>query len=736
MSIKEQLTGLSRAGERVVTALARHRQVVKDFALPAAVVLAIATLFVPLPPLVISFLVVVNLALSVHVLATSLYIKSPVELTIYPALLLLTTLLRLCLSVSVMRSVLSRGDAGEVIEAIGRFSAGDVAIVGGVIFVAILVMQFLVVAKGSERVAEVAARFTLDAMQGKQLSIQADMNAGIITQDEARRQRADLQKESQLYGAMDGAMKFVKNDSIATIIIAFINIAAGFVIGVTYNGMGMAEAAHRYTILTIGDGLAASISSSLIGLSAGFVVTRVTSEADDTSLGSDISGQLFNDPKPFYIASGLLFLLGLVPAMPNILVLGAAALVGGGGYLVHLARQRAEREEGGRKAKAGVETGAEDFRVNMGVQLGLYVGAGLAPAIDPSAPMGGEPFPERLAQLREGIYQKTGVLIPLVEVKHAETDVKLEVDEYIIFVKGAPVVRGRVPLLSVYTNVSAEALRPFGLEGEDCINPANYRPGAWVPAAQQKKAESMGLTVWNQAGFLELHLAGVIETFAHEFVGVHETQLSLDYMARVMPKLVEEVLKTMSLPVVAEVLRRLAQEGISILDLKSILEALIEWSKVENEDPGLLTEYVRASLRRQICYTYARGRETLYVYTLDSEIEDIIRMSVHTNAAGKMEWLSIDPEVSRQIHKAIGDAVREPADPAGQMPVILTQQGVRRHVRKLIEPVFPAYPVISYRELTPELNVIDLHKISMRSAQHVLAGDDLDDEGEELMLGE
>ncbi|MGH9902434.1 MAG: FHIPEP family type III secretion protein, partial [Pyrinomonadaceae bacterium] len=316
-----------------------------DLLLPVGVMLAIGTLFVPLPPPAISVLIVVNLAVSIVVLATSLYISTPTQLTSYPTILLLTTVFRLTLSVSATRSILRNGTAGGVIDALGRITAEGSVIVGAVMFVMILVVQFIVVAKGSERVAEVAARFTLDAMPGKQMSIDADMRSGLITQEQARSARSALQKESQLYGAMDGAMKFVKGDAIATIIIAMVNIAGGLAVGVLVKGMTFAAATQKYTIMTIGDGLAAIISSMLITVSAGIVVTRVSTDEDTSNVGSDISRQLLRNPRPLMVAAGLLLVMALIPEMPHVPLLLVGAAVGGLGYGLLRTQRRAAREE-------------------------------------------------------------------------------------------------------------------------------------------------------------------------------------------------------------------------------------------------------------------------------------------------------------------------------------------------------------------------------------------------------
>jgi type III secretion protein V len=725
----------SLKGGDITKLLARN----KDLLLPIGLMLAIGTFFVQIPTWLISILLLLNLAVAVIVLSTSLYVKSPLEFTSYPTLLLLTTILRLCLSVSVMRSVLLKGNAGEVIETIGRISAGDVVLVGGVMFLAILVVQFIVVAKGSERVAEVAARFTLDSMPGKQMAIDADMRSGLIPQDEARRRRASLQRESQLYGAMDGAMKFVKGDSIATIIIAFINIFAGFAIGVYNRGMTLGEAAHHYTILTIGDGLAASISSVLITVSAGIIVTRVTTEEDDANISSDLGKQLLTNPKPLFIAAGLMFLLGLIPSMPNILLIAVGGALAATGVFLYRTQQRLALEEAETLAKLGETKGDDPLQLSATVPLAIVVGQGIAPFVDPNTPEG-ERFRASLPRLRQAIYYELGVLLPYIHVNStASSDPNLQPDEYIIALKEIPVARGRIRTECVFVNDSAKNIEPFLIDGEDVLNPADLKPGAWIPAAQRYKAEAANLKIWEPAEVITLHMSNIMKRFAYQFIGIQEAQSFLDYLSRVgMAPLVEEVVPSpISLTLFAEVLRRLVQEGISVRDIKSILDALSEWARVESEDPAYLTEYVRISLSRHITFTYTRGRDVLFVYKLDEEIEDIINDSLKQDTKQRKSIMNLGPDLAEDIINAIRREIPEPL-PSAQRPVILTHFNLRRFVRKIVEVEFPLLAVISYAELPPDLHVQVLSTISMRQPQSLLSGDadddfDFEDEDDEAL---
>ena len=690
-----------RSGNLLRT-MAKH----SDLLFPIGVMLAIGTFFISIPTALISVLIVLNLAIAFVILGTSLYISSPLQLTAYPTILLITTLFRLCLSVSVARSILLNGDAGEVIEALGRTTAQNSLIIGAVMFLMILVVQFIVVAKGAERVAEVAARFTLDALPGKQMSIDADMRSGLIPQDQARRLRSELQRESQLYGAMDGAMKFIKGDSIATIVIALINIIAGLATGI-YNGMPIVTAAHKYTILTVGDGLAALISSVLITFSAGIVVTRVASGEDASNVGTDIGQQLFGNPKPLAIAAGLLFVLALLPGMPIVSPLLMGGIFGGGALFVYRRQKREAEAEAERAMKAGTAVGQDDLQPTFAVPLAVVVSAGITHLIDKNT-VAGKKFRAELPQLRSAIYYDLGVMLPSV---HISGNAPLEETQYFIAVKEVPIVYGSLRKNSVYVNDSAENIAVFGLDGEDVRNPADLRPGCWIPNEQRAVAELAGLKIWEPWEVITLHLSRVMKRYAHEFVGIQETQAYIDFAARGVPKLVEEVVpKVVGIAQVNDVLQRLVQEGISIRDIKSILEALSEWGRIE-KDPTQLTEYVRSALRRYISFRYAGASETLFVNMLDPEIEDVIRGAIRRTSTGT--YLSLDPNIAHDILEAIRREV-ESLPPTAQKPVIITDAEVRRFVRKMVELEFPELTVLSYQELAPELNIQPVGRITMR----------------------
>ncbi|HQU82902.1 MAG TPA: type III secretion system export apparatus subunit SctV [Pyrinomonadaceae bacterium] len=682
----------------------------KDLLLPVALLLAVGALFLPLPAEAVSVFIVINLAISITILVTAFFINSPVQLTAYPTILLLTTIFRLTLSVSVTRNILSYGEdgAGSVIHFLGNITAGGSIIVGAVLFIIILVVQFIVVSKGSERVAEVAARFTLDAMPGKQMAIDADLRSGLITQEQARAMRNELGKESQLHGAMDGAMKFVKGDAICTIIIALVNIIAGLATGVLVHKYTFGEAAQIYTIATFGDGLAAIISSLLVTLSAGIVVTRVASNDEVSNVGSDVIEQIFVSPTPVFIAGGIILLLAPWNFASFLVFapVGAATILGA--YFLKR-RQKRLIEAGELPDMSQAASDSDELQMSFTVPMAIVVSRELSHLVDKNTPQGAR-FRAEIPKLRNALYYDLGVMVPFCYVGG---DAPISPNEYYIAVKEVPVGTGSLRPDCVYVNDSAENIRVFGIEGENVNNPADLRPGAWIPAEQRHIAETAGLKVWEPADVMLLHLSRIMRRYAHDFIGIQEAQGYLDFVSRGMPKLVEETIgKVITIHQFTDVLQRLVQEGISIRDTKSILDALSEWGRIE-KDPVMLTEHIRAAMRRYISFRYALGSDTLFVYLLDPEIEDVIRGAIRRTSTGS--FLSLDPTIAHDILDAIR---REIADqpPTAQQPVIVTDMELRRFVRKMVELEFSNLAVLSYQELTPELNIQPIGRISMRRA--------------------
>lgn len=692
-----------------------------DILLAALVVGVVGMMIIPLPTFVLDLLLVLNITISVAMLMISIYIAHALKLASYPTIILITTLFRLALNVSSTRLILLNADAGHVIEAFGKFVVRGNFVVGAVIFLILTIIQFLVIAKGAERVAEVAARFTLDAMPGKQMSIDADLRAGAFDLEEARRRRAELNRESQLFGSMDGAMKFVKGDAIAGLIITVINIVAGIIIGVTMMGFTAAEAIERYGILTIGDGLVSQIPALLGSMTAGLIVTRVASEDEDTNLGKDISTQVLAQPKAFAISAGLLVGIGLVPGLPTLPFIIMAALTGSVAY--GLMRSKAASAGDGVPANEiqakGEETrqkqieaakkqeGQSQQMLPVVTPIALEVAGNLIPLVEDTG--GGNKFlGEMVPMMRDGLFYELGVKFPGIRVRGNETD--LAAGTYIIMINEIPLVSGNVSLDKVLVNDTVDRLTLLNIRGEEAVNPANGSECAWIPEEYASIAEQAGLTTWDASGYMVLHLSSVLRKNAAEFVGIQEVQNMLEQLEQAFPALVKEVIpKAVSPFQLTDILRRLVEEEISIRDLRSILQALAEWGQVEN-DTVMLTEYVRNALKRYISHKYTRGGNTLVVYLLDPQIEETVRGSIQHTQSGS--YLALEPEITQEILTAVRNEVGN-LPPTAQNPVILTTMEIRRYFRKLVELEFPHLAVLSYQELSPDMNIQPIARISL-----------------------
>jgi type III secretion protein V len=655
---------LLRAGD-VRTLLARY----SDLALAGLVVSIVGMMIVPLPTPLLDLLISVNIATGVVLLLVAIYVSDALKIATFPTLLLLTTLFRLALEVSATRLILLRADAGEVIRAFGNFVVAGNLVVGAVVFLILTMIQFIVISKGSERVAEVAARFTLDAMPGKQMSIDAELRAGHIDHNEARRRRTALARESQLFGSMDGAMKFVKGDAIAGIVVLAVNIVGGLVIGVLQRGMDVATAARTYTVLTIGEGLVSQIPALVISTSAGIIVTRVASEEEGGHLGRDIGLQVMAQPKAIAIAAGLLLLLAVVPGLPGVpfvtlaLVLGfiawrllrtpapaaganaesVAAAVAGGGAAVSAAR--------------AAEIAPAPVLTPIAVEVSDELGARLGPRAPGDA---GTFVADVVPRVRERLFAELGLSLPVVRLRPAVAG--LTPTAFVIRLNEVPLARGDIAR-------------------ED----------------------------WDQAGpRLGEEVLALARRYGHELFGLEETQALLDALERTHPALVREVVPKLISPVLlTDVLRRLVEEGISLRNLRDILGALAEWAPQER-DPVALTEHVRVALRRAITYKHAGDSGVLAAYLLDPMIEDAIREAVQKTSTGS--YLALEPQISRDIIAAVGRAL----GPEGSNgAVLLTGVEIRRYVRRLVELEHPGLAVLSFQELAPEAQIRPIARISV-----------------------
>lgn len=720
-ALKAILDGISArlGGERSLENISRS----SDVALAVLIMAILAMIIIPLNPHVIDYLIALNLGISVALLMVALYIPNAVQLSIFPSLLLITTLYRLGVNIASTRQILLHANAGEIIFQFGNYVVGGNFVVGGIIFLIITLVNFIVITKGAERVAEVAARFTLDAMPGKQMSIDADLRAGLMDSNQARDKRLMIQKESQLYGAMDGAMKFVKGDAIASIVITLINVIGGITVGVMMNGMTAMEATTTYSLLSIGDGLVSQIPALLISITAGIVTTRVSSDKTESNLGSEISGQMLKQPKGLLIAAAFLMGMGLIPGFPKppfIILSCALGIISYALWSTEAARNEtatgvSAAGAGGISSASGgsVDTGVKGHKVITGGGIDSYAltlpvvlecGSAISAEIQ-KTPRGGL-IDQMIPRMRQALYADLGVRFPGV---HVRTDSPiLEKDEYSIHLNEVPIIRGKLLEGHLLTNESEENLKRYNLPYTSYKNSLGM-PSLWVDIKNKELLDKAGIKFWNSLEVLILHLSYFFRHYANEFVGIQEVKSMIEFVEKSFPDLVKEVTRLIPLQKMTDIFKRLIQEQISIKDLRTVLESLSEWAQTE-KDTVLLTEYVRSSLKRYISYKYSLGQSVLSVYILDPEIEDMVRGAIKQTSAGS--YLALDPDSVQLILQGVRATVAPPP-PGGQPPVILTAIDVRRFVRKLIEMEFSDISVVSYQEIVPEIRIQPLGRIQI-----------------------
>lgn len=668
-----------------------------DLVLVAAVASMVGLMLVPLPTFLLDIFLTVNITVALVIMMVSIYIPNSIQLASFPTLLLITTLYRLALDIATTRLILLNADAGEVVRSFGQFVVQGNFVVGAVIFLIITLVQFIVITKGAERVAEVGARFTLDAIPGKQMSIDADLRAGTITFEQARDRREELSRESQFYGAMDGAMKFVKGDAIAGIVITLINIIAGLIIGIAMMGMSAGEAAQVYSILTIGSGLVSQIPALLIAISAGMVVTRVASEAKNTNLGAQVMGQIIAQPKAIGVAAALLFILAITPGLPKLPFFLLAGVVGFAGRT--LLRSKAAEAP----VEQAVDEASEEALIRMpevSPTLGVVVRAGnsMAPYLNPETPQGKQ-FQESLYELRERLYYELGVLYPPIQVA---TDEGLPPNAFHILLHETPIVQGTFQPGKRLVPEPPSSLFIYGLRGEEGTNPLTGRPATWLGEEQAALAANAGLTAWDAGEVLLLHITRFLRRNGAEFLGIEEVHALLERVKQIYPALVEQVMpKPVTLHLLADVLRRLARETVSIRDLKLILESLGDWGR-SIDNPALLAEKVRADIRRRICYQLSGGAQTLYIYGMEARLEEMFRMSIRRGSGGDSFYMqpSAVNEVVDAAARCFGNL-----PVTAQSPVLVTEPDIRRYVMQILSPSFPDLAVLSVEELSPQIQI-------------------------------
>ncbi|MCB1212676.1 MAG: type III secretion system export apparatus subunit SctV, partial [Chlamydiia bacterium] len=638
----------------------------------------------------------------------------------------ITTLYRLGLNISSTRQILLKANAGEIIYSFGNYVVGGNLVVGAIIFLIITLVQFLVITKGAERVSEVAARFTLDAMPGKQMSIDADLRAGTIDQDRARQMRLAIQKESQLYGAMDGAMKFVKGDAIAGLVITLINVIGGLIIGNTMLGMPLGVAASTFSLLSIGDGLVSQIPALMISITAGIVTTRVSSERSDSNLGREISGQLLKQPKALLMASGIAILLSIIPGFPRTPFWLLSFVFGSIGYALLSSTQKTATEAistpskgmgrgiGAAPTSASVATDIEGHSAITGGGVDEYSltlpvilesGVWLSELIR-RADRGKSFIDVMIPRMRQALYHDLGVRFPGI---HVRTDApRLAENEYSIHLNEVPIIRAKVLKGFLLTSEKKENLQRYNLKYEEARTQLGM-PSVWVGEQNEELLTRAGIKFWRPLEVVILHFSYFFRYYANEFVGIQEVKSMLEFMERSFPDLVKEVTRLVPLQKLTDIFKRLIQEQISIKDLRTIMESLIDWAQTE-KDTIMLTEYVRMSLKRYISYKYSLGQSVLSVYIIDPEIEDMVRGAIKQTSQGA--FLALDGDTSQLILQGVRNTVAPPP-PGGQPPVVLTSVDVRRFFRKLVEIEFPEISVLSYQEIVPEIRIQPLGRIQI-----------------------
>ncbi len=672
-----------------------------DVMIAVGIVTIVVMMIIPLPTVLLDLLLCMNITLALVVVMSAIYNVEALDLSVFPSLLLITTLFRLALNVSSTRLILLEGYAGEVISSFGNFVVGGNAVVGFIIFIILIIIQFLVITKGAERVAEVSARFTLDAMPGKQMAIDADLNQGAITDAEASERRKKIQREADFYGAMDGASKFVKGDAIAAIIIIIINITGGFVIGMVQRNMTVTQALQNYTLLTVGEGLVNQIPALLISTATGIIVTRAASESN---LGYDLIHQLGAKPRVFYIVCGVLIAMACVPGLPGIPFAVLAAACGLIGRQIASSDKKVqETAVVEKKEKTKTEANKPENIVSL-LQVDpmeLEIGYSLIPLVDTG--QGGDLL-DRIVMIRRQCALELGLVVPTIRIRD---NIQIKPNAYIIKLKGIEIAKGEL-LLDHYLAMNSGTVFEE-IQGIDTIEPAFGLPALWIPEASREQAELNGYTVVDAVSVLATHLTEVIKAHADEILGRQETQNLIDNAKKTNPSLVEEVVPDLlGVGDIQKVLANLLRERVSIRDMTTILEVLADYAQA-TKDTEILTEYVRHAMARQITQQYTQNNQ-LTCITLDPAIENRIAGAVQRTERGS--YVSLDPDTMHRLLNSLGNELQKLTD-MGYQPITLTSPTVRLYFRKLVERSVPGIIVLSHAEIdqSVEIQIIGVVKL-------------------------
>ena len=679
-----------------MTNLLKGAQKYADLVAAAVVVLVVVMMIIPLPAFLLDLAIAANISAALAVVVATLYLPRALDFSAFPSLLLITTLFRLAINVSVTRLILLHGDAGHVVAAFGKFVVGGNVVVGLVVFLILIVIQFVVVTNGAGRVAEVGARFTLDAMPGKQMAIDADLNAGQITDDEARRRRKEIADEADFYGAMDGASKFVKGDAMAAVLITAINLLGGIVVGVVQQGLPIGEAINHFSLLSVGDGLAAQIPALLISVATGIIVTRSASEKD---LGSDLASQILRQRKAPMVAGGVICAFALVPGLPKLPFL----IIGGGMFMVGRALKdvMAERERDAALAAAKPEEAAQPSSRDQAVEaltidpLELAIGFGLVPLVDGSA--SGGTLLARVSAVRKQIASELGTVVPTVRI---HDELGLGSHEYAVKVRGVEVARGSVLAGHQLALDPGDAVGQ--LQGVPTTEPAFGLPALWIPDASRAEAEALGYTVVDPESVIVTHLTETIRGNVSELLTRQDVRSLLDALKEHNAAVVEEVVpELLSVGEIQRVLQALLRENVSIRDLGTIVEAVGDRARL-TRDPALLAEHARQALARAIVAPHLDAEMQLRAIALDPNVEQEVSDAIAQTSDG--EFLAMNPTRAQALVGALATQV-EHAVARGRRPVLICSSRIRRHVRRLCEQALPQLSVCAYNEIAPGVSV-------------------------------
>lgn len=672
-----------------------------DIIIAVALITIVIMMIIPLPTALLDLLICVNITAALVIIISTIYNEEALDLSVFPSLLLVTTLFRLALNISSTRLILLEGYAGEVITAFGNFVVGGNPVVGFIVFIILVIIQFIVITKGSERVAEVSARFTLDAMPGKQMAIDADLNQGAITDAEAKVRREKIQREADFFGAMDGASKFVKGDAIAAIIIMLINIAGGFVIGIVQRGLEAAQALQVYTLLTVGEGLVSQIPALLISTATGIIVTRSASEGN---LGADIVNQLFRNDRIFFIISGVLIFLALVPGLPGIPFTCLSVLcffIGRGLRKKEVKTEETVKEEKKEKEKAEATKPENIVSLLQVDPMELEIGYSLIPLVDTG--QGGDLL-DRVVMIRRQCALELGLVVPTIRIRD---NIQIKPNAYIIKLKGIEIAKGELLLDHFLAMNSGTVFEE--VPGIETIEPAFGLPALWIPETEREQAELNGYTVVDAVSVLATHLTEVIKMHAAEILGRQETQNLIDNLHQTNAALVDDVVpELMSVGEIQKVLANLLRERISIRDMATILEVLSDYARA-TKDTEILTEYVRHAMARQITQQYVQNN-TISCVTLDPGLENRIAGGVQRTDHGS--YVNLDPDSMQRLITALNTELTKLTN-MGYQPIVLTSPAVRLYFRKLVERSVPGIIVLSHAEVdqTVEIQILGVVKI-------------------------